>query len=130
MTIKDLFDNLSLIENIQYKDIKLCIQDYLHYITYADDKLVEESFRSQPISYPGIPKFVYAYLAGIVELKSQQLNICCPTWVYNDCYYLDTDWFPPEIEKLECLKPILKTMSPKPFKNRKVYVSENATIVV
>lgn len=129
-TIEDLIYKLSSMENIQYKDIKLSIQDYLHYLSSVNDSsLINDSFKNEPKHHPNIPQNIYAYLAGIVEKVSQDLKINIPNWIYNKYYYLESDWFPPEVEKLESLKKMLKITSPEPFKNRNIYVSENAISV-
>lgn len=129
-TVEDLIYNLSSKDNLQYKDIKLSIQNYLHYIySVNDNSLINDSFKNEPKHHSNIPQSIYAYLAGVVEKVSQELKLSIPNWVYNSYYYLESDWFPPEVEKLDFLKEMLKISSPEPFKSRKIYVSENAISV-
>lgn len=130
ITIKNLVYNLSLESNVEHKDVKLVIQNYLHYINSIKDKdLINDSFKDEPKRHSNLPQSIYAYLAAIVEKVSSDLKLSVPNWIKDKYYYLENEWFPPEIEKLSFLKDKLKSISAEPFKSRNLYVSQNAISV-
>jgi hypothetical protein len=134
LTVDRLLFNLSSKKQIEYKDIKLCIQDYLHYINSVNDTStkaeVESLFTAEPKMYSNIPKNVYAYIAAIVEKLTKDFKLYTPEWIYKKVYYLENPWFPPEIEKYEKIKEIMKKVSPEAFKSRNLFVSEDAIVVM
>lgn len=134
VSVARLLYNLSLKKEVENKDVKLYIQNYLHYIeSYLKENnkdSISVLFNTEPKNYKKIPISAYAYIAAMTEKITKDNEITTPKWVYNRKYYLDNPWYPPEVEKYPRLKAVLKDVSPEPFKSRNLYVSEDALKVV
>ena len=66
-----------------------------------------------------------AYMAAMVELLCEWYNFECPAWIFKEVYYLTEPWYPGGI-KGEELRALLREESPRPFKERNLFVSDNA----
>lgn len=132
LTVAKLLSSMNLKKNLENKDIKIFIQDYLHYlnsISVDDKELLKELFMLEPKHYKKIPKDIYAYMAAIIETFSKDNQIATPQWIYDSKYYLNNPWYPPEVEKYPRVKKVLSEVSPEPFRVRNLFVSENALSV-
>lgn len=132
-TVYELFEEMSSEKELKTKNIRIYIQNFLHYINNLQDNneftKIYELFIEEPKHYENIPHYVYAYFSAIIESISIEFHIKQPKWIDGDFYFLNEEWFPEEIEKFKRVKERLRECSPMPFKKRNLYVSENAISV-
>lgn len=128
ITLAESIESLSYKENITDGDIRICIQNFLHYIKTLknDPAAIEEIFKTEPKFHTDIPDYVYAYAAALTETISAENNISAPDWINKDIYFLQIPWFPEGTENFPRLKNSLIKNSPEPFKKRNLFVSKNA----
>jgi len=134
ITIVRLFYEMSKANQLKDKDIKIYIQNYLHYIKRIREKentkLIENLFACEPKKYSKIPIDVYAYVAAFVEIITTEMGIATPLWTENKFYFLEEPWFPQEVYKYPKIMETLRELSPEAFKRRNLFVSENAISVM
>lgn len=129
-TLAEAIENLSTKRTVTDSDVKICIQNYLHYIKSLENNPFEfeQVFRDEPSVHSNVPEYVYSYAAALVESISLQKAANIPEWVNK--FSLKEPWFPKETQKFEKLKKVLMRVSPDPFKKRNLFVSKNALDVI
>ena len=79
ITVKDFFFKLSTIENITNANIKTSIDRYMNYLNSIKDvDTFYIIFKNRPNPYVNIPKYVYVFIAGVIEHIYVLLNISIP----------------------------------------------------
>jgi hypothetical protein len=128
VTVHTLFYNISRDEEINSKSIRLHIRNYLQFIStlksYYNIQEINKLVDVEPIKYSNIPKYVYVYIAGTIEMISKEISIAVPNWVYDDYYFLSEPWFPEDMNKYLLVKDILIKTTPLPLRKRNLFASE------
>lgn len=78
ISLADALNELSSKEKVKDADVKICIQNYLHYIKYLRDNknisILQKIFITEPLMYSNISNDVYAYVAAMVEQITKEIN--------------------------------------------------------
>jgi len=69
-----------------------------------------------------------ALFAGAIEQLCTEDSLVIPSWVTEPQYYLQEPWYP--TARKEKLRQIMEEVTPNSFKQRKVFVGDNALVRV
>lgn len=121
MTISDLIQQLNKGSLSMFPILKGDFLDKF-YSSAPEEKFL--MLLEEPETYPSIPNWIYAYLAGMVHKLSNDFTLAVPEWVFKDKYYLSEPYFSDNASN-DHLKIYLMYTSPSEFKHRNIFTSED-----
>lgn len=124
--IRKLFNVMHLDINSR-ANILLHIGNYLNYLESLKQRQnfneLTASIRQEPKYFTNIPDYIYAMIAGIVEVYCNENSLSIPYWVSKKKYTLGTPWYDTEYSYTEgLLKQQISDSAPE-FLKHNLYIA-------